>query len=455
MTRRRMAVAGIVSALLLVAVAAVVVTVVGSSESANPRSWGSPSLIPVPSASVPSAQVAVDESGAVHVLYSERREGAWSLHQISRPPDGDWSEQQTVVDASPFAITPTGIAANRDGDLAALWLLSGDRRSVLMASARSSGGEWAPEQALSRVGSSVWGRVVVAPDGVATVIGRGLAGPGLWAVRRDPGGAWEAARRISAEGLGVDAPAVTVAVDGRVGVVALAKRPGVVRSLFSVQASADGQWGNPRPLAGSEGARGPAAAFAVDGTLLAGWYREASGRVTIESAARPPGGSWSRPRVEDTVPQGQARPVTFAAAESPRLVWTRWNGAPEDRRAQVRTVDPAVPGAADIVAAPVLPPVVSQAGSGPSVVIYGPPPLQVVGGGGEHAVLAWNQPEATGSSISVITSSGRAWSDPVGLADGPQSAFPVAAGGGSGRDAVVWAAGPPLSAADRLLVAKR
>jgi hypothetical protein len=136
-------------------------------------------------------------------------------------------------------------------------------------------------------------------------------------------------------------------------------------------------------------------------------------------------------------------------------VWTRWNGAPKDRRAQVRTVDPAVPGAADIVAAPVLPPVVAHAGSGPSVVIYGPPPLQVVGGCGEHAVLAWSQPAATGSSISATTSSARAWADPVGLADGPQSAFPLAAGGGSGWDAVVWSAGPPLSVADRLLVAER
>lgn len=454
MTRRRTVVAGITSALTLVAVVAVV-AVVGSSESTSTRSWGSPSRVPVPSLSAASPQVVVGDDGGVHVLFSERQEGAWSLRQVSRAPGGDWSSPQTLVAGSAFPIMPAGIAANRGGDLAALWSLSDGRRSVLMASARSPGGEWAPEQALSRVGSSAWGRVVVAPDGVATVIGRGLAGPGLWAVRREPGGRWEPARRISTPGVGVDAPAVAIGVDGRLGVVALAKRPGVVRSLFSVQSSAEGEWGRPVPLAGSEGARGPAAAFAADGTLVAGWSREGDERVSIESATRPPTGSWSRPRVEDSVPRGSAGPVLFAGAESPKLVWTRWNGAPGDRRAQVRAVDPAVPGPADIVAAPVLPPVDATSGLGPSAVIYGPPPLQVVGAGGEQAVVAWGQPAAAGSSISATTFSGRTWADLVRLAVGPQSAFPIAAGGGSGHDAVVWTAGPPLSAADRLFVAAR
>lgn len=453
MTRRRMLVAGIVSALLLVAVVAVV-AVIGSSDSKTGRSWGPPSRVPVPPLSAASPQVVVSDDGGVHVLFSERQEGAWSLRQVSRAPGGDWSSPQTLVAGSAFPIMPAGIAANRDGDLAALWSLSDGRRSVLMASARLPGGEWTPEQALSRVGSSAWGRVVVAPDGVATVIGRGLAGPGLWTVRREPGGRWEPARRISTPGVGVDAPAVAIGVDGRLGVVALAKRPGVARSLFSVQSSAEGEWGRPVPLAGSEGARGPAAAFAADGTLVAGWSREGGGRVSIESATRPPTGSWSRPRVEDSAPQGSAGPVLFAGAQSPKLVWTRWNGAPEDRRAQVRAVDPAVPGA-DIVAAPVLPPVDATFGLGPSAVIYGPPPLQMAGGGGEQAVLAWGQPAAAGSSISATTFSGRTWADPVRLAAGPQSAFPIAAGGGSGHDTVVWTAGPPLSAADRLLVAER
>jgi hypothetical protein len=454
MTRRRMVVAGIVSALLVAAVI-VVVAVVGSSDSTTGRSWESPSRVPVPSLSAASPQVVVGDDGGVHVLFSERQEGAWSLRQVSRAPGGDWSSPQTLVAGSAFPIMPAGIAANRDGDLAALWSLSDGRRSVLMASARSPGGEWAPEQALSRVGSSAWGRVVVAPDGVATVIGRGLAGPGLWAVRREPGGRWEPARRISTPGLGVDAPAVAVGVDGRLGVVALAKRPGVVRSLFSVQSSAEGEWGRPVPLAGSEGARGPAAVFAADVTLVAGWSREGGGRVSIESATRPPTGSWSRPRVEDSVPQGSAGPVLFAGVESPKLVWTRWNGAPEDRRAQVRAVDPAVPGPADIIAAPVLPPVGGNPNAGPSATIYGPPPLQLVGGGSEGAVLSWGHPAATGSSVSVTTSSGRTWTDPVELAGGAPFAFPIAAGGGSGHDAVVWSAGPPLSAADRLLVAER
>lgn len=360
-----------------------------------------------------------------------------------------------MVASSPFAITPTGISADRRGDLAALWLLTGGRRAVLMASVKPAGGAWDREQALSRVGASTWGRVVLAPDGAATVIGRGLRGPGLWAVRNVPGEGWGAARRISPAGVGVDAPVMAVAPDGRVGVVALAKRPRAARSLFSVVASPGGIWGGARALAGSDGARSPVAAFATDGTLMTGWSREAAGRATVESATLPPMGSWTRARVHDRAPKDRAGMLAFAGLAAPRLVWTRWNGAPEGRSAEVRSVDPAAPAAAtEVVAAPVLPPV-DRGSRGAAAVIYGPPPLQLVGGGGEGAVLLVGHPAAAGSSVGVSTAAGSAWAAPVELAGPPGFAFPVAAGGGSGRDVAVWAAGAPRSAADRLLLAER
>lgn len=456
MTRRRMAVGGL-TCLVLVGVAVALAALLDSSDAASMRSWGAPSRVPVPARAVPSAQVFVDEGGGAHVLFTERRGGAWDLRQISRAAGGVWSNPRTVVASSPFALTPVEIAANGRGDLAALWLASGDRRRVLMGSVVAPGGTWAPEQALSRVSPSAGGEAVVAPDGAVTVIGRGLQGPGLWAVRHEPGGGWQPARRISPAGLGVDAPAAAVSQNGGLGLVVLAKRPGQVRSLAAAAASPDGRWEPLRPVPGSGAARRPLVAIASDGTLVAAWSREAGERSSLRSAVRPRTGSWAPARVHDRTPRDRSGDLVLVGdgPGSLTLAWTRWSGAPVNRRAEVRTVDPSDAGTAPIVvAAPVMPPV-SQGAGAPAAVIYGPPPLQLVGGGGRSPVVAWGQPADTGSQIIVTTGAGRTWEEPVRLADRLGFAFPLAAGGGPGADVVVWAAGAPMAAADRLLVAER
>ncbi|WP_217924585.1 hypothetical protein [Miltoncostaea oceani] len=441
---------------IALAAAAVLLAVRGPSATPSDRSWSPAVDIPVPGSAVGSAQVAVEAGGGIHVLFTQRIDGAWALRQISRPAGGDWSEAQTLVASSAFPIQPTGLATNQRGDLAALWLLTGGRRAILMSSTRPAGGEWQAEQAISRVAASPWGRVVVADDGTATVIGRGLNGPGLWTVRHPPGGPWTPPRRITTEGLGIDAPAVAVADDGRVGVVALAKIPGRVRSLVSMVATSTGEWDAPLALVGTEGARSPVAMFAADGTLVAGWTTERDRRATIETATLPPSGVWTRPRIHDRVPAASAGSLALAGRGVPMLTWVRWVGAPADGKVEVRAADPIATGERPVrVAAPAVS--TANTGGGPPPSTYaGPPPVLLVAGAGDGGLLAIGSAVPEGLAVSVAAATDGAWGRPTVVTDPPRPGYLIAAAGGDSDSAVVvWAAGAPLTAPDRLLFSER
>ncbi|MGD9570685.1 MAG: hypothetical protein AB7V62_02215 [Thermoleophilia bacterium] len=452
MTRGRLGLIGL-ACLLAAAVGVALALTVTSGDSASAQRWGEPTRVPVPGGAVGTARVAVGDDGSVDVVFAVRRDGESQLRHISRPAGGDWTAPATVT-TSPFRIIPDAVAIGPDGDVAATWLLSGGRRSLLMAATMPHEGEWTPAQALSRVGNAMhFTRLVVAQDGATTVVARGLDGPGLWAVRHEPSGGWAAARRITPPGLGTDAPATTIAPDGRIGVVALAKRPGVPRTLTSILASPSGTWGPPRPIPATTGARSPLAAFSTDGTLVAGWTREAAGRVTVESATLA-GVSWTAARRWDRLPRSRAGAPVITGADGPQLAWTRWISAPQDRLAEVRAAAPASSGAAVTIAAPEFPPVDPDPAT-PADIVYGQPPLHLIGGTGTRPLLLGVQPGTGGSQVWASTVTGAAWEAPTLLASGAGFAFPVAAGAGDGHEVAVWAAGPPFAAADRILMADR
>ncbi len=453
MTRKRLGLIGL-ACLVAVAVGVAFALAVTSGGSPSARLWGEPTRVPVPDGAVGTARVAVGNDGSVVVIFVVRRDGESQLRHIARSAGGDWTAPETVT-TSPFRIIPDAIAVGPGGDLAATWLLNGGRRSLLMAGTMTPGEGWSPAQALSRVGNaSYFTRVVVAADGTTTVVARGLQGPGLWAVRHEPAGGWKPAQRITPPGLGTDAPATAIAPDGRIGVVALAKRPKVPRSLTAILSTPAGEWGRPVPLPATWGARSPIAAFTADGTLVAGWTRESAGRATVESAALPAAGSWTAIRRWDRLPRNRVGAPVITGTDAPHLAWTRWVSAPQDRLAEVRAADPAASDEAVTVAGPEFPPVDRDPAT-PANIVYGPPPLILLGGTGSTPLLFAVQPGADGSQVWASAASGSDWETPTVLASGTGFAFPVAAGGNGARAVAVWAAGPPVSAADRLLMAER
>lgn len=441
-----------VGATLACAVAVVLAVVLAGGSSSQPA-WSAPEPIPVPEAAVPGARVTIGPDGGVHAIWAERRGGASALRAIERSPAGSLGDPQPVVVDRSFGVSPLAVAAGEGGEAAALWIEEGGRRGVLMAAVRSRTGDWTPAQVVSRVRARPEGDLVVGPDGAVTVVGRGLDGPGLWAVRWEAVGGWSAPQRIAPGGLGVDAPALAIAADGTVAVAALAKRPGRPARVLVATAGADGRWAPAVEPAGSEGARRPALALGDDGGLAVTWLADRRRRTTrLMAATRPAGGSWSEPWILDERPIGQLDAASMAsAAGEPLAVWSRWEGAPEERRASVRAARPLAGRDSSLVAEVLLPRPAGSSGPDSSV-IYLSPPLLPRAGGGPLPSAAWTS--TPGAALSVSVDSG-GWTAPDHLGGGPGSALVLAAASTDQHVRIVWAAAPPGTPANQLLVAQR
>jgi hypothetical protein len=384
----RRAAAAIGAAALLVGLAACGAT--GES------GWGSAERVPVPPSGAPFATAAVDAAGAVHVIWREKRDGRWSLRAIERQAGDGWSTPRTLAAEQPFSIVPDGVVANEHGDLAALWEFSGGRRSILVASVRPAGSEWEPGQPVSRVGHGFTsGQIAIDARGAVTVIGRGLAGPGLWTVRREPGGAWSAPIRLTPEGNGVDAPDLAVASDGRMAAVALLKRPGEPAAVWVASATASGRWGSGEVVPGSDGARYPVVATSEAG-LVAGWTEQrADGRRNRVMAARRSATGWSTPMaLDDTSPHDLGPVELISDGDGVLAAWTRWEGRPQGRHASIRARRIGADGPEPAVT--VSPLVFPRVGRPGDRVIYSQPPVDPRLIPGAPPTLMWS--EAAGAT---------------------------------------------------------
>jgi hypothetical protein len=419
---------------------------------ADDAGWGSPERVPVPAAAAASVTASVDGAGGVHVAWPDKRAGRWSLRAVDRPPGGAWSAPETVAAGGPFGIWPHAIAANGRGDAAALWADRGGRRSVLLASVRRAGGGWGPEQAVSRVsGNLTFGQIAIDAHGAVTVTGRGLAGPGLWTVRRDPDGTWSAPVLLTPEGEGVDAPELVVAPDGRAAVVALLKRRGRPAAVWSATADAAGAWSSGEVVAGSEGARYPVVAITADG-LVAGWTQQrAQGRPQRVMAARRSTAGWSPPVPLDAPSPYDFGPIQLVAdGDGALAAWARWDGAPTARRGSIRArrIGPGGLDHAATVSPVTFPPV-----GGPGVhVIYLSPPVDLRAAPGATPTLLWSEPaggtRAAGRRLVAARRDGDGIWRTERLGSAPGLA-PLAGGDG----AVLWYEAPPNAGATRIQIA--
>ena len=416
---------------LVVSSAAAVAAAVWLSGGGERDAWSAPVRAPMPAARAATAVATVDPAGRVHVAWAERRGGRSTLLAVSRPPGGTWSTPRAIESDAPFRLSPAAIAGNAAGGVAVLWTAHGDRRSVLMGSVGGPGGDWTPPRALSTVGSTMRQPQAGIDDrSRVTVVGRGLAGPGLWALRYEPGRGWRPPARVGPDGATVDAPELAVTRDGRAAIVGLAKRQGRPRTLVWAASGPSGAWSPPREVPGAVGPRYPAVAIPDGGAPVAAWLEERAGLQGVRVAAL--GGAAGEPL--DAEPSG-SRPVL-----SPLLV--------PDGGAEMSL---------ERVAAASFPPVPAPPGT---TVLYGPPPFTIVAGGPAPALL-WVQRAGTSSrpaSQAWIAARGAdgGWdATPLPTPDGRVAGLPLAVGGPPGRTAAVWSEGPPGGASDAIVVAER
>lgn len=452
---RRAAVLAVLGAVSAAAVAAAVSLSGGGDRDA----WGSPVRAPVPTARAAAAVATVDPAGRVHVAWAERRAGRSTLLVASRPPGGPWSAPRAIERDAPFRLSPAAIAGSAAGGVAVLWTAEGDRRSVLMGSVGGPEGDWTPPRALSTVGSAMRRPQAGTDDrGRVTVVGRGLAGPGLWALRYEAGRGWRPPARVSPAGATVDAPGLAVAPGGRAAIVGLAKRQGQPRTLFWTVAGPSGEWSRPRAVPEAVGPRYPAVAIPDGGAPVVAWLEERAGRQGVRAAVL--GGTAGEPL--DAEP-ADARPVLgplLVSDDSGAVVaWARWDSAPAERRASIRALRFAggAPTSSERVVAATFPPVSAPPGT---TVLYGPPPFTMVAGGPAPALL-WVQPAGTSSRpasqawIAARGADGGWQASALPTPDGRVAGLPLAVGGPPGRTVAVWSEGPPGGASDAIVLAEQ
>lgn len=459
MNRRQWALtgAGCVAVILLALV--IVSLVVSSGGSASPG-WSAPERVPISASAVPSATAIVDPAGRPHVAWAERREGRWELHEAFRERAGVWSTAGGPATTGSFRTAVVGLAANARGDAAMLWIYAAERHQVLMGSTRPAGGAWSQGQSLSRVtGGLLVTGVGMDASGTTTVIGKGLDGPGLWTTRARVGGDWTVLRRISPAGLSVDRPVLQVAPDGRASALALLKRDRRPPALWFTQADAKGLWSKGELVPGSDYASQPQLARADDGTPVTAWLSQVSTTARLLVSARS-GGKWPTPAAIEGPTSDFLGPVSLIA--EPRgatAVWPRWDSRPEDRQASIRTQQITGQGTleppAQVASLRLAPANTSQG----AIVIYGPPPVQLVVARTPGPTVMWNATSESApkdpATVQVSSQSGGAWSAPVQLSTSGRFSYPLAAGGSGERAIAMWAEGPPTGAADRMLVAER
>lgn len=461
MTRRASALVGMVSLAILVSGLLIAALIGSSGGRGAQRQWTAPERVPIPAAAAPTATAIVDPAGRVHVAFVERRRGTSSLYEVVREPGGRWTAPTAITTASPFSITISGLAANARGDASVLWAYGAERRQVLVASTRLATGNWSAEQALSRASAALaFGRIATDARSVTTVVGRGLDGPGLWALRRTPSDGWSGPARISPPGARTDAPTLALSSDGRAEVVALLKQAGEPRVLWSRGADASGRWGPAARLPGSGLATNATLATSADGSVVASWVRQSEARAQRVAATRSGNRDWSAPVVlDDLAGQLWGPSVSLAEPAGASVVWVRWDARPEDRRVSLRsaTLGTTAPAAPRILQSLRLAPVQASPGS---VTIYGSPPVDLGAASGREPVIVWSATSAdrpddpAALSVSSRGPDG-SWS-PVKVLSAPgRGAYPIAVGATPEGSVTVWSEAPPLGPPTALFVAER
>lgn len=370
--------------------------------------WGAPQAVPVTQSLAPGTFAYVDPAGRGYALWTARRPEGFAIVMSQRNPGGGWSPPEGVTTPGPFDVATVGIAANQRGDLAVVWGMSGDGRSVVMARVRRPGGGWSAERAVSRVGAPGVAVPVIDERGAVTVVGAGLRGTGLWATRHEPGGDWTRLTRI------VDAPVAPTMVplarvnaSGQVSVaVAVAPRGGRHRIAFAIS-DRHGRFGPAETLPGIAAAT-PVSLATSDGGVSVLVSRPGTGsvirsvplRLSVRRAGRP----WTAPRALAPAAARVDR-GTAAAPSGPAVAvaWAQWDGPAARRRASVRalTVDAAGRvGAARVLGRLSVPAEQLPGAARPSGPPMLPPAPWVVAG--DPATVAWSEAPPTAGGTGIL-----------------------------------------------------
>jgi hypothetical protein len=224
--------------------------------------------------------------------------GCLAAGLVSSPASAasSWLRPVNVSRPEKVVVETLSVIVSSQGNATAAWQLYGGEDGIVKGAVRRAGGSWsAPHKLFDDVSDIYASQVAVDPVGNMTAVwdrpeGRTFV---VQSATRPPGGSWSAPVNLSKAGAG--SALVAVDPEGEATAVWLLEREGGNRSVVqSATRPPGGSWSAPVNLSPvKQDACSPQVALDPQGGATAVWEEEKRG--AIQSASRPPGGSWSAP----------------------------------------------------------------------------------------------------------------------------------------------------------------
>ncbi len=281
--------------------------------------WASPVNISNNSGASADPRLAVDASGAVHVLWSDNTGGTADIYYARRALDGTWSSPWNIS-TSPVNSSVPQLAAETSGVLHAVWVEGTD----IYYRQRSAGGSWAtPYNVSNSASTSTAPRVAVDAGGAAHVVW--VEDADIYYARRTSAGSWSSPLNISMNSGASARPQLVVDSGGAVHVIWRDNTPGNQDFYYARRAS-DGTWSGPQNISDSA-TNSEYARMALDasGALYVVWS-EAS---DIYFSRRGTDGIWSGPHGISHAGTSAAYPhLAPEASRTAHIVWQENTSGP-------------------------------------------------------------------------------------------------------------------------------
>ncbi len=301
--------------------------------------FGAPVDLSAPGQDADLPQVVTALDGTTTAVW-RRDDGTNDIIQAAiRPPGGSFG---TPVDLSAAGQDANGpqVSAAPDGTTTAVWRRSNGANFIIQAATRPPGGSFGTPVDLSATGQSGFNpQIANGADGTATVVWTGDNGFNniIQAATRPSGGSFGTPVDLSAPGQSAFNARVATATDGTATVV-WGRPNGVNTIIQSATRPPGGSFGAPVNLsAAGQDASGPEVAAAPDGTMTAVWYRSAGSNFIVQAATMPPGGVFGAAENLSDAAQNAVFPQVAAAPDgTTTAIWRGSDGSGDIIQAATR-----------------------------------------------------------------------------------------------------------------------
>jgi hypothetical protein len=246
-------------------------------------------------------RIAVDALGNETAVWERHLGRSWVVQSATRSGGGSWSVPVTLSAAGADSAL---VAVGPEGNVTAVWLLVREEgwRSVVQSATRSPEGIWSAPVSLSAPRKAARSpQIALDPQGGATVVWEEDFTGAIESSTRSSAGTWSAPVSISARGVGGAWPQVAVDSQGNATAVwAGAINSGSRGREYRIQTASrppGGSWSAPVSISkpGHRHVQDPQIAVDPQGEATAIWQRSNGSYLVVQGASRTAGGGWSKP----------------------------------------------------------------------------------------------------------------------------------------------------------------